>query len=267
MAEEGFERITPVDIHNRKFSLAFRGYNEDEVDSFLDVMEKNFELLYLENKEIREKMALKDHEINLLRQSVREGAVIPINSETAPPEPAGHEPSTLEGIGKTTRSIIENAKCEADEIINRAKYEAEVMKTRWAEKLKEVDMKRIDSMAQESQTSELSRIKNEVAALERTKERFYLQFENLLRSQLDWLESSRKIIGKDTLIDKEAPAGFDESPLDEIEAKAYIGYEEEEIITPGKDEPVEWPPPRYSELNLEELDEAPRLRAVKDEEE
>lgn len=267
MAEEGFERITPVEIHNKKFSLAFRGYSEDEVDGFLDVMEKNFELLYLENKEIREKMALKDQEIGLLRQAARDGAVIPINSETAPPETAGHEPSTLEGIGKNARTIIENAKCEADEIINRARYEAEVMKSRWAEKLKEVEMKRIDSMSRESESSELSRMKNELAAMERTKERFYLQFENLLRSQLEWLESSRKIIGKDTLIDEEAPAGFDESPIDEIKTKAYIGYEEEEIILPGKDEPVEWPPPRYSEINLEDLDEAPRLRAVKDEEE
>ncbi|MCD6310595.1 MAG: DivIVA domain-containing protein, partial [Candidatus Eremiobacteraeota bacterium] len=36
MAEREVEKLTPVDIHNKKFSLAFRGYNEDEVDEFLD---------------------------------------------------------------------------------------------------------------------------------------------------------------------------------------------------------------------------------------
>ena len=28
--------LTPADIHNKEFSRGFRGYNEEEVDDFLD---------------------------------------------------------------------------------------------------------------------------------------------------------------------------------------------------------------------------------------
>ena len=32
----GMSRITPVDIQQAEFRLAFRGYNERDVDTFLD---------------------------------------------------------------------------------------------------------------------------------------------------------------------------------------------------------------------------------------
>ncbi|MBQ1614259.1 MAG: DivIVA domain-containing protein, partial [Selenomonas sp.] len=28
--------LTPMDIHNKDFKRSFRGYNEDEIDDFLD---------------------------------------------------------------------------------------------------------------------------------------------------------------------------------------------------------------------------------------
>ena len=28
--------LTPLDIHNKEFKRSFRGYNEDEIDDFLD---------------------------------------------------------------------------------------------------------------------------------------------------------------------------------------------------------------------------------------
>ena len=43
--------ITPMDIHNKEFSRSFRGYNEDEVDQFLDEIVEEFERLYKENLE------------------------------------------------------------------------------------------------------------------------------------------------------------------------------------------------------------------------
>ena len=46
--------LTPLDIHNKEFGHSFRGYNEGEVDEFLDEIVKSYESLYRENAELRE---------------------------------------------------------------------------------------------------------------------------------------------------------------------------------------------------------------------
>jgi len=46
--------LTPLDIHNKEFGKGFRGYNEREVDEFLDRVVKDYESLYRDNLELRE---------------------------------------------------------------------------------------------------------------------------------------------------------------------------------------------------------------------
>ena len=41
--------ITPMDIENKEFKKGFRGYNEEEVDEFLDIVKEDFENLYTIN--------------------------------------------------------------------------------------------------------------------------------------------------------------------------------------------------------------------------
>lgn len=43
--------LTPLDIHNKEFKRSFRGYDEDEVNEFLDLIIKEFEILIREKKE------------------------------------------------------------------------------------------------------------------------------------------------------------------------------------------------------------------------
>lgn len=46
--------LTPLDIHNKEFKKAFRGYSEEEVDEFLDRVIKDYEQLYRENVDLKE---------------------------------------------------------------------------------------------------------------------------------------------------------------------------------------------------------------------
>lgn len=48
--------LTPLDIHNKEFSRGFRGYDEDEVNEFLDQVIKDYELIIREKKELEEKV-------------------------------------------------------------------------------------------------------------------------------------------------------------------------------------------------------------------
>ena len=48
--------LTPLDIHNKEFSRGFRGYDEDEVNEFLDQIIKDYEILIREKKETEERL-------------------------------------------------------------------------------------------------------------------------------------------------------------------------------------------------------------------
>lgn len=48
--------LTPLDIQNKEFKKGFRGYSEDEVDEFLDNIMVDYEKLYKENMELKEKI-------------------------------------------------------------------------------------------------------------------------------------------------------------------------------------------------------------------
>jgi cell division initiation protein len=50
-------RLTPVDIQQKVFRLAFRGYNERDVDEFLDRVTEDLAALHEENKRLREQVA------------------------------------------------------------------------------------------------------------------------------------------------------------------------------------------------------------------
>ncbi|WP_053958566.1 DivIVA domain-containing protein [Sulfobacillus thermosulfidooxidans] len=46
--------LTPLDIVNKEFKHGFRGYNEDDVNEFLDEIVRDYEALIRENDELKE---------------------------------------------------------------------------------------------------------------------------------------------------------------------------------------------------------------------
>ena len=48
--------LTPLDIHNKEFTRKIRGYDEDEVNEFLDQVIKDYEMVIREKKELDEKV-------------------------------------------------------------------------------------------------------------------------------------------------------------------------------------------------------------------
>ena len=50
--------LTPIEIENKEFKKALRGFKEEEVDEFLDIVKEDYEYLYRENLELKEKVKL-----------------------------------------------------------------------------------------------------------------------------------------------------------------------------------------------------------------
>ena len=62
--------LTPADVHNVAFSkppIGKRGYNEDEVDAFLDLVENELTRLIEENADLRQRVAELDQELATAR--------------------------------------------------------------------------------------------------------------------------------------------------------------------------------------------------------
>src|ERR1700746_2769245 len=58
--------LPPPDVHNVAFSkppIGKRGYNEDEVDAFLDLVENELTRLIEENSDLRQRVAELDQEL------------------------------------------------------------------------------------------------------------------------------------------------------------------------------------------------------------
>lgn len=51
--------LTPMDVQQKVFRLAFRGYNEQDVDRFLDQVTEDLAALHEENKRLREALELR----------------------------------------------------------------------------------------------------------------------------------------------------------------------------------------------------------------
>ncbi|MBE3562335.1 MAG: DivIVA domain-containing protein [Hydrogenibacillus schlegelii] len=49
--------LTPLDIHNKEFSISFRGYNIDEVNDFLNEIIKDYDELLRTNEALKKRVA------------------------------------------------------------------------------------------------------------------------------------------------------------------------------------------------------------------
>ena len=85
--------LTPADVHNVAFSkppIGKRGYNEDEVDAFLDLVETELARLIEDNSELRQQVEQLDAELESARgdlESARAGAVSEEPSRRLAPVP------------------------------------------------------------------------------------------------------------------------------------------------------------------------------------
>jgi len=61
-------KITPLDIQQAGFKVRMRGYDRQEVDSFLDAITEDYEALVRENNSLREKVAESENQLAEMRK-------------------------------------------------------------------------------------------------------------------------------------------------------------------------------------------------------
>jgi len=144
--------LTPLDIHNKEFARSFRGYDEDQVNEFLDQVIKDYEALIRENKELQAKAAALEERL-----------------------------SHFANIEDTLSKTIIVAQEAADEVRQNAKKEAQLI-------LKEAE-KNADRIINES-LARSRQIALEIEELKKQASVYRMRFRSLLEAQLDLLNSN-----------------------------------------------------------------------------
>ena len=60
--------LSPLDIHNKEFGRKMRGYDEDEVNEFLDQVVKNYEIVIREKKALEEQVKQNEEKLKLIKE-------------------------------------------------------------------------------------------------------------------------------------------------------------------------------------------------------
>ena len=144
-------RITPMDIEQQEFSRSFRGYNEEEVDDFLDKIVKDYEELINENVRLNE-------EIEKMQEKLKE----------------------FSEIEETLRSALLNAQKSAEEMKGRVESEAKII----------IEKAEMEAKALKQQVFQKEGLlKNEIDNLRRYKFIFKEKFKSMLNLYLKMLEN------------------------------------------------------------------------------
>ncbi|WP_424768305.1 DivIVA domain-containing protein [Paenibacillus sp. sgz302251] len=141
--------LSPLDIHNKEFGRRLRGYDEDEVNEFLDQVIKDYESLIRENKELQNQVLGLQERLN-------------------------HFTNIEETLSKT----IIVAQEAADEVRNNAKKEAQLI-------IKESE-KNADRIINDS-LSKSRKVSLEVEELKKQASVYRARFRTLVEAQLELL--------------------------------------------------------------------------------
>ena len=130
--------LTPADVHNVAFSkppIGKRGYNEDEVDAFLDLVETELTRLIEENADLRQRVSELDQDLAAARagggaQSIPSIPVYePAPEPVAPPQPVVAAPAVQEAPSEEQHlkaaRVLSLAQDTADRLTGTARAESE----------------------------------------------------------------------------------------------------------------------------------------------
>jgi len=104
--------LTPLDIQKQEFGVKLRGYNADEVDDFLDLVGADYEKLYRENKELKDK-------ITILNKSIEEYRTLETSLRNALLSAQNTADDMKKNATERAQNIIHEAESKASDVFRK----------------------------------------------------------------------------------------------------------------------------------------------------
>ncbi|MEG1503527.1 DivIVA domain-containing protein [Enterococcus sp. 22-H-5-01] len=165
--------LTPLDIQNKSFSTKMRGYNQDEVDDFLDMIVRDYEDSIAKNRELEKALKHSEEKLeyfNELKEALNQSIVVA--QDTAD--------KVKSSASKESEVIVTSAQNRADELISNAMQKAHLLTTTAEDKAKEILT---------DATEKARQLATETNDLKKSTRVFHQQLLLLLETQLDQARS------------------------------------------------------------------------------
>ncbi|WP_352419940.1 DivIVA domain-containing protein [Proteiniborus sp.] len=153
--------LTPLDIQNKEFKRGVRGYKEAEVDAFLDEIMMDYENVYKENIELKDKIAMLDDQLKHYNR-----------------------------IEETLQNTLVVAQSTAEEVKINARKNSELI----IKEAEDNSKKLIDEAR-----NEVIRVREEYEAIKKDMLVFKTRFKTLLQSQLESVNEYYSDLEKDDI--------------------------------------------------------------------
>lgn len=123
--------LTPLDIQNKAFSTKMRGYNQDEVDDFLDMVVRDYEDTLTKNRELEKSLKHAQEKLeyfNELKEALNQSIVVA--QDTAD--------KVKSSASKESEVMISSAQNRSDELIANAEKKAHLLTSTAEEKANQI---------------------------------------------------------------------------------------------------------------------------------
>ena len=174
--------LTPLEIHNKEFGTRMRGYDQDEVNEFLDQIIRDYELLIRQNKEVNDELEIANKKLSNyeeMQESLNKSILVAQDAADRLKENTERE---IEVTKLEAEKYAENIRTEADE------YAAEVNKKadEYAESVHKEADDNADALLQEA-VLKARKIEDETEALRKQSRVFRQRLQLLIETQLELL--------------------------------------------------------------------------------
>ncbi len=174
--------LTPLEIHNKEFKKTMRGYDQDEVNEFLEDIIRDYELLIRENKDAKaslEEANKKLAEFEKKQESLNKSILVAQDAADRLRESTDKE---IESIKHEAESYAQEVRQEADDYYVEISKKADV----YADKIHTEAEKNADVLLSEA-VNKARKIEEETAALRKQSRVFRQRLQLLIEAQLDLL--------------------------------------------------------------------------------
>jgi cell division initiation protein len=124
--------LSPLDIQNKIFGTKMRGYNQDEVDDFLDQILHDYELLNQKNHELKKSLKYSKEKLeyfNELKDALNQSIIVAQDTADKVKAAASNEADVIaKSAEQKAKQIVEEAIQKAEEILSQATEDANRLK-------------------------------------------------------------------------------------------------------------------------------------------
>ncbi|WVT90847.1 DivIVA domain-containing protein [Enterococcus durans] len=165
--------LTPLDIQNKTFPTKMRGYNQDEVDDFLDLVVRDYEEVTQRNRELEKAVKHSEEKLeyfNELKDALNQSIIVA--QDTAD--------KVKTSASKESEVIVTSAQNKADELVATAEKRAHQLTTDAEEKARKILT---------DATEKAKQLATETEDLKKKTRVFHQRISLMLESQLEQVKS------------------------------------------------------------------------------